>query len=185
MSTYKKAPNLIFSSAKRYTNQENIQALSLPTMSITDLFIILASTPIVLAICFIIYCRLKFHKNRSLAKDRFSSSTLRHTSHHEHIESPGAIIQTKVIGFFHPHCSAGGGGERVLWKAIQVLGDIQSESMRYKSPVQWNVAIFTTDPFHENYHKGKIFRNDLKMNVKFTSNSHQYRFSHLNLGLLL
>lgn len=24
-----------------------------------------------------------------------------------------------VIGFFHPYCNAGGGGERVLWAAIR------------------------------------------------------------------
>ena len=28
-----------------------------------------------------------------------------------------------VIAFFHPYCTGGGGGERVLWKMIQVLGD--------------------------------------------------------------
>ncbi|KAL7530949.1 hypothetical protein ACHAXR_003767 [Thalassiosira sp. AJA248-18] len=32
---------------------------------------------------------------------------------------------TYVIGFFHPHCSAGGGGERVLWKSIQALGELK------------------------------------------------------------
>ena len=26
-----------------------------------------------------------------------------------------------VIGFFHPYCNAGGGGERVLWMAVQAL----------------------------------------------------------------
>ncbi|KAK0072771.1 hypothetical protein PV326_014127, partial [Microctonus aethiopoides] len=26
-----------------------------------------------------------------------------------------------VIGFFHPYCNAGGGGERVLWSAIQAI----------------------------------------------------------------
>ncbi len=34
-----------------------------------------------------------------------------------------------VIGFFHPHCSAGGGGERVLWKFIQTLGELKEEAM--------------------------------------------------------
>ena len=32
---------------------------------------------------------------------------------------------TFIIGFFHPHCSSGGGGERVLWKAIQALGELK------------------------------------------------------------
>ena len=26
-----------------------------------------------------------------------------------------------VVGFFHPYCNAGGGGERVLWIAIKAL----------------------------------------------------------------
>lgn len=25
------------------------------------------------------------------------------------------------VGFFHPYCNAGGGGEKVLWVAIQAL----------------------------------------------------------------
>ena len=27
----------------------------------------------------------------------------------------------KVIGFFHPYCNAGGGGERVLWCAVRAI----------------------------------------------------------------
>ena len=27
----------------------------------------------------------------------------------------------KVVGFFHPYCDAGGGGERVLWCAIKAI----------------------------------------------------------------
>ncbi|XP_071951298.1 GDP-Man:Man(3)GlcNAc(2)-PP-Dol alpha-1,2-mannosyltransferase-like [Antedon mediterranea] len=30
-------------------------------------------------------------------------------------------MQPVVVGFFHPYCNAGGGGERVLWCAIQAL----------------------------------------------------------------
>jgi alpha-1,2-mannosyltransferase len=26
-----------------------------------------------------------------------------------------------VVGFFHPYCNAGGGGERVLWTAVQAV----------------------------------------------------------------
>ena len=26
-----------------------------------------------------------------------------------------------LVGFFHPYCNAGGGGERVLWIAVQAL----------------------------------------------------------------
>uniref|UniRef100_D8PZ69 GDP-Man:Man(3)GlcNAc(2)-PP-Dol alpha-1,2-mannosyltransferase n=1 Tax=Schizophyllum commune (strain H4-8 / FGSC 9210) TaxID=578458 RepID=D8PZ69_SCHCM len=28
---------------------------------------------------------------------------------------------TKIIGFFHPYCNAGGGGERVLWTAVAAM----------------------------------------------------------------
>mmetsp|Transcript_15604 Transcript_15604/g.34072 ORF Transcript_15604/g.34072 Transcript_15604/m.34072 type:complete len:561 (+) Transcript_15604:136-1818(+) len=30
-----------------------------------------------------------------------------------------------VVAFFHPRCSDGGGGERVLWKSIQALGEMK------------------------------------------------------------
>ena len=29
--------------------------------------------------------------------------------------------RTIVVGFFHPYCNAGGGGERVLWTALRAL----------------------------------------------------------------
>lgn len=32
---------------------------------------------------------------------------------------------TFVVGFFHPRCTSGGGGERVLWKSIQALGELK------------------------------------------------------------
>ena len=28
-----------------------------------------------------------------------------------------------VVGFFHPYCNSGGGGERVLWCAVKALAD--------------------------------------------------------------
>lgn len=31
--------------------------------------------------------------------------------------------EKKIVGFFHPYCNAGGGGERVLWCAIKTLQD--------------------------------------------------------------
>src|SRR5882762_9558901 len=30
-------------------------------------------------------------------------------------------LTTKTVAFFHPYCNAGGGGERVLWKAINAI----------------------------------------------------------------
>ena len=39
-----------------------------------------------------------------------------------HIRTPGNDGKAPVvIGFFHPYCNAGGGGERVLWTAIRAL----------------------------------------------------------------
>ena len=40
---------------------------------------------------------------------------------------------TFVIGFFHPHCSAGGGGERVLWKSIQALAELKEGKLLQSS----------------------------------------------------
>ena len=36
------------------------------------------------------------------------------------IETPEGE-EVRVVGFFHPYCNAGGGGERVLWVAIRAL----------------------------------------------------------------
>ena len=43
--------------------------------------------------------------------------------------------KSKIFGFFHPYCSGGGGGERVLWKMVQIL---QSKGH--------SVVIYTIDP---------------------------------------
>ena len=47
---------------------------------------------------------------------------------------------SKVLGFFHPNCAAGGGGERVLWSAIAVLGKLHDRGL------QLNVVIYTYIP---------------------------------------
>lgn len=70
----------------------------------------------------------------------------------------------KVVGFFHPHCSAGGGGERVLWKALQVLGELQEEDgsskSKQKNKLKLHAVIYTIDPPTENYER------DLRAHVK-------------------
>jgi hypothetical protein len=58
----------------------------------------------------------------------------------------------KLLAFFHPHCSAGGGGERVLWKAIQALGEI------YNDGIDMEIAIYTCDDHHDTYASGKFLR---------------------------
>jgi alpha-1,2-mannosyltransferase len=37
------------------------------------------------------------------------------------LESLGAGADGRIVGFFHPYCNAGGGGERVLWAAIEAV----------------------------------------------------------------
>jgi len=31
------------------------------------------------------------------------------------------LNKIKVIGFFHPNCDAGAGGEKVLWQAVKAI----------------------------------------------------------------
>lgn len=49
--------------------------------------------------------RLK-HRTKQRRKFLLRASGFRHS-------------ETLVIGFFHPYCNAGGGGERVLWAAVR------------------------------------------------------------------
>ena len=56
-----------------------------------------------------------------------------------------------TLAFYHPHCSAGGGGERVLWKAIESLGDLRDAGMKLR------VVIYTVDKSREHYSKGELF----------------------------
>lgn len=49
------------------------------------------------------------------------------------------------VAFFHPYCASGGGGERVLWTAIQVLSEIVQSGL----PIR--VVIYTVDPPREGY----------------------------------
>ncbi|KDQ62112.1 glycosyltransferase family 4 protein [Jaapia argillacea MUCL 33604] len=39
------------------------------------------------------------------------------------------VGRRKVLGFFHPYCNAGGGGERVLWTAIAYVQRTQPETV--------------------------------------------------------
>lgn len=72
----------------------------------------------------------KFRESKSSAKD--SSSGSNNSSDDEGWENiDGSILGTSgngekgdrdwdgIVGFFHPFCNAGGGGERVLWAAIR------------------------------------------------------------------
>jgi alpha-1,2-mannosyltransferase len=38
----------------------------------------------------------------------------------------------KIIGFFHPSCDAGAGGEKVLWQAIKCLTEAEFKGQEIK-----------------------------------------------------
>ncbi len=64
-----------------------------------------------------------------------------------------------VIGFFHPYCSAGGGGERVLWKFIQALGELKE---REKKRMQ--EAMLTTNQHRRSKTKKENETNTIRSN---------------------
>lgn len=85
------------------------------------LYFILFPTILLLLLIFltISFYRYKFHK-------------LRHRHRHKEIKSSntqdaGICWTSTTIAFFHPHCSGGGGGERVLWKAIESISNLNVE----------------------------------------------------------
>lgn len=52
----------------------------------------------------------------------------------------GVASEALVIGFFHPFCCGGGGGERVLWRAVRALADVSKD---LRQPL--HVLIYTGD----------------------------------------
>ena len=53
-----------------------------------------------------------------------------------HIEPSQRLSTPRTIGFLHPFCNDGGGGERVLWVAIREL---------LRTFPKWNVLVYTGD----------------------------------------
>lgn len=86
--------------------------------------LMICTTSVLVLLVYIVACRMKFRRRAPKRK------------------------RPKVIAFFHPYCSAGGGGERVLWKAIQVLGDLHEEGL----PLE--VFIYTIDEPKASYKEG-------------------------------
>mmetsp|Transcript_5186 Transcript_5186/g.7307 ORF Transcript_5186/g.7307 Transcript_5186/m.7307 type:complete len:321 (-) Transcript_5186:466-1428(-) len=80
----------------------------------------------------------------------------------------------KVVAFFHPHCSAGGGGERVLWKAVQVLGEIHD-----KGTFNLHIVIYTIDPPSDNYQKDLMEHVKTRFSIEL-SPSLPLNFVHLD-----
>lgn len=67
-----------------------------------------------------------------------------------------------VVGFFHPYCNAGGGGERVLWAAINAI--------QTKYP-DVSIVVYTGDleahPLQILDRTEKVFNYKIKDNIKF------------------
>jgi alpha-1,2-mannosyltransferase len=59
-------------------------------------------------------------------------------------ENDKSRSRPKVIAFFHPYASGGGGGERVLWKMIQYLQ--QKSTTDEKNKTRLKIVIYTIDP---------------------------------------
>jgi len=85
---------------------------------------------VVVAAAFIFICRCRFQRIRKGSKFHLGADD----------GSASSRVGEKTIAFYHPRCSAGGGGERVLWKIIQCLGEIR------ESGGCVSVAIYTADP---------------------------------------
>jgi alpha-1,2-mannosyltransferase len=81
--------------------------------------------------------------------------------------------RVRRIAFFHPYCSGGGGGERVLWKMIQVLHQLRPDLA---------LVVYTIDPPHEHYketltkHVSDLFSLHLPPTVSFV---HLHEYAHL------
>ncbi|XP_068719555.1 GDP-Man:Man(3)GlcNAc(2)-PP-Dol alpha-1,2-mannosyltransferase-like [Montipora capricornis] len=58
--------------------------------------------------------------------------------HLRSVSSTGQGIRPVVVGFFHPYCNAGGGGERVLWTGIRAF------QKRYNFV---RCVVYTGDPY--------------------------------------
>jgi ALG11 mannosyltransferase N-terminus len=119
-------------------NMELLQLLPLLWRSMKAI-----SLGISIAICVFIvyhrwYCYLhRRHHRRNANRTRTISSmkSNEHVSKQQHQQrqqsvSKSKLVQPKTIAFFHPYCTGGGGGERVLWKMIQVLGCMQQQQQQ-------------------------------------------------------
>jgi hypothetical protein len=86
----------------------------------------------------------------------------------------GNKSKKRVIAFFHPYCSSGGGGERVLWAIIQVLGEIDEKHNFLK------IVIYTVEPPSNSYTKG-VYKNDQSPKTNLLLDSSADSFIHSSL----
>jgi alpha-1,2-mannosyltransferase len=82
--------------------------------------------------------------------------------------------QRKVLGFFHPYCSGGGGGERVLWKMVQVLAELNQKGF----PLQ--VVIYTVDPPSPEYSKDLLRHVQERFAISISPSELEISFVHLH-----
>ena len=89
----------------------------------------LASSLILTTILVITQCRHTFGSIRTsfienVRRRNASSASSNNNNNTKRRPNEG----TYTIAFFHPYCSSGGGGERVLWKIIQALGQMKEDA---------------------------------------------------------
>lgn len=115
----------------------NIQSIFIPAFAL----LLLISLSIFLSIAIVIFfLRLKFHSLRQKA-------------------SSGSPDKTS-IAFFHPHCAGGGGGERVLWKAIESISQLDQDEESKKRSIEkcrnFHVVVYTSDAKKDGYYEGTV-----------------------------
>ena len=106
-----------------FTNDQVINLLVLAALCACAILTAFLITLIVVVFCLRWYVR------------RRSKDALPHL---RAVPKKGQDIRPVVVGFFHPYCNAGGGGERVLWTGIRAL------QTRYNFV---RCVIYTGDPY--------------------------------------
>lgn len=164
---------------------------NIPTLDlILHISLSLACATIVTILFIITQCRQSFQTKReesistirqiNATKEKAKASKKKKTGTDE---ADGGDDELFVIGFFHPHCSAGGGGERVLWKIIEALGELNEGKMmsgvkkrrekksskggvdvvggldecNSQKVKQLSVIVYTVDEPSESFQKGKHY----------------------------
>jgi len=95
-------------------------ALTLPFHFIWSLYMLVLDTPLwLLVTIFITGLTLFILLTRLYLKTK--SNELARTFPSKSQKSDSRYGRSVTIGFFHPYCNAGGGGERVLWCAVRAL----------------------------------------------------------------
>ena len=75
------------------------------------------------------FISFQLERNKALAASEAAAKTKKTKKKSSSTTSNYNKDGSFVIGIFHPYCSAGGGGERVLWKAVQALGEMKEGKM--------------------------------------------------------